>query len=488
MSDTDRTQDTPFTIKGHWWLPGSSHRVAGDLIYSVTEMTLVLYGGLNDAVIESPFTATPEQNEFPIIHGESLKKVPVTILNSFYTKWIPDITTLAVQPGTRKALLSSALSCHKMLEGVHLDSPDDTFAKCRIQIPNFEEWLGDSPFAFNVAPSGENVHIDYTRPRNEEFRLDTCKCRVRFVRAVTPPGIPLRDPSIKHRAYVDVEASESMPVNWFCKQATEVVDLFSFMYGGSVLSRRLTVFRKTEAAAEVSLFYARPDFTSVERNAAEIMVRYRNVKDVFPQLLSNWLTASEAAKTARRIVLSCEQRPSTFIELRFLPLIHALECLTKEIDHSTIASPEVFKNAVGSMLASLPNDLPVELVDSIKSSLGWANGRNLKGKLKKMLDEYQDATCQLFCSSKEMFIKGLVNTRNYFTHYSPQKKLLRDAELHWAIRKTSLMLRILLLLKAGMSENDLQPLVHSHHRLSQERAVWSTFTEEGSPINETDDD
>ena len=42
MIEESHSQDDPFTIKGHWWLPGSSHKVAGDLIYDVGEMTLVL--------------------------------------------------------------------------------------------------------------------------------------------------------------------------------------------------------------------------------------------------------------------------------------------------------------------------------------------------------------------------------------------------------------------------------------------------------------
>jgi hypothetical protein len=483
MIEDIHSQDDRFTIKGHWWLPGSTHKVAGDLIYKIEEMTLTLYGGLNDALVDSPFSATPQSTEFPIIYGESLDKVPITILRSFYTNWTPDIRTLAVRPGTPAAILSSQLSCHEMIKGIHLSSPDDVFIKCCIEIPYFENWLGDSPFRFNMAGSGESVSIEYTRPNNEEFTIAACKCLVRFVRSVKPPGFPSSEPSIEHRAYVEVESSEPKPVSWFQTHASEIVDLFSFLYGGNILSRQLTLFKNNTDGNGATLYYRRHKIKPIEYRTMDIVIRYENVKELFLHILENWLAASEIAKRARRIVLSSERRPSAFIEFRFLPLLHAVEILTKEIEHSTIVDHETFKNARKQMLASLPKDIPKELIDSIKSSLGHANGRNLKGKLKKMLNELQDVTCYLFCSSKEMFINGIVNTRNYYTHYSPPKMLLQSVELHWAIQKTSLMLRILLLLKAGVPENDLQQLVHSHYRLSQERAVWGNITEEGSPFH-----
>jgi hypothetical protein len=486
MIEESHSQNNPFTIKGHWWLPGNTHKVAGDLIYKVEEMTLALYGGLNEAIVDSPFMAKPEHTEFPIILGESLDRVPITILKSFYTNWKPDIKTLAVKPGTRTALLSSRLLCHEAIEGIHLSSSDDGFNKCRIEIPYFENWLGDSPFTFNMAGSGEHVRIDYARPENEEFPIASCKCLVRFVRSVRPPGFPGYEPSIEHRAYVEVESYEPMPMNWFCKHASEIVDLFSFLYGGNILSRQLTLFKSITSDNEVKLYYTRPKVKSIEYSSMDIMIRYENEKELFSQILENWLTASEVCKLVRNMVLKSERRPSRLIDLRFLPLVHAAEVLTKESNHSIIVDQEIFEKVREQMYAILRREFSRELIDSVKIGRYNAKQLPLKNKLSSMLDDLQDETCNLFCIDKTKFINGIVDSRNYYTHYSPKKKILQDAELYWAIRKTSLMLRILLLLKAGVPESDLQKLVHSHHRLSQERAVWCKITEEGSRFNADD--
>jgi hypothetical protein len=219
-----------------------------------------------------------------------------------------------------------------------------------------------------------------------------------------------------------------------------------------------------------------------------MVIRYEKVRELFSQVLSNWFTASEVTKLAKCILISCERRPSAFIELRFLPLIHAAEVLAKESDQPTIIDQKAFEEVREQMLAVLRREFPSELIESIKIGRCKARQIPLRNRLSSMLNDLQDETCGLFCIDKAKFVAGIVDTRNYYTHYSVKKNLLQDAELHWAIRKTSLMLRILLLLKAGVPEDDLQQLVRSHHRLSQERAVWSKITEEGSPFDDADND
>ena len=185
-----------------------------------------------------------------------------------------------MRPGTTAALLSSQLSCHKLIEGIHLLSPDDAFNKCRIEIPYLENWLGDSPFAFDMAGSGEHVSIDYTRPENEEFQLDAGKCLVRFIRSVRPPGFPGYAPSIEHRTDVELESLEPMPVEWFSKQASEIVDLFSLLYGGNIQSRQLSLSKNVADEGEVRLYYPRHKAKPIEYGSMDIVIRVRKRKTV----------------------------------------------------------------------------------------------------------------------------------------------------------------------------------------------------------------
>jgi hypothetical protein len=214
----------------------------------------------------------------------------------------------------------------------------------------------------------------------------------------------------------------------------------------------------------------------------DFMVRYQQMEPGFRQIVENWLSATEAVKSARSILLSSERRPSEFIELRFLPLVHAAEVLSGEGPNAAIVPKDTYRDVLDRMLASLPAGLPGELIESIKNSLGHANSRSLRRKLLGLLSELGDDTCGLFCTDREVFIKGVVDTRNHYTHYSTGqgRKLLQEADLHWAIQKLSLMLRVVILVKAGVPEETLRSAIRSHHRLRQERHAWQTMNEGGS--------
>lgn len=482
------SQDESFTIKGYWWLPGNSQRVAGDLVYDVAELRLELCGGLTDAIIESPLVATPEQNEFPVIHGESLKKVPITILHSFHSKWTPDITTLAVQPGTRKALLSSSLLCQKALVGIHLASPDDGFTSCRIEVPCLETWLGDSPFEFKMDGSGEHVQLDYVRPQNTEYVISDYGYSIHFIRTVKPPSFPGFSPSIEHRAYVDIVPSTPMPLEKIEGVATEFVALLSFLYGGILQSQRMTLFKRLSDYDGSALYYPRPKSILSEYGMNDFVIRYADTKELFQELLIGWFGASIHAKRARRLLLSSELRPSKFLDRQFLRLMAVTEVLARDSNLSSVIAEEEFDKLKEQMFVVIRRELSSNMVDSISIRRHKDGQLPLGSKLSNMLNDLKCETAGLFCLDKNKFIQGIVTSRNYWTHYSKKKRVLQDVDLHWTIRKLSLMLRIILLLKAGVSEDVLQRLVNCHHRLRRDKAVWSTITEEGSPFADTDDD
>jgi hypothetical protein len=489
MSGKAHSQNEHFTIQGHWWLPDSSQRVAGDLRYTEGALTLSLYGGLSEARVESPFSATPAQTEVPIILGETLEAVPVTVLRSFYTKWTPDVRTLAVRPGTTTALRSSQLHCGWLLEGVHLSSPDETFSKCRVEVPYLEDWLGVSPFRAEMGGGADTVQLDYTRPSDLSIEIAATSTALRLIHAVRPPALPLgNSPTIEHHTDMEIVPAAPKPINWLVSQASEVVGLLAICYGGGLLSRRLTLHKDGPNRAEALLYYPRHSVEVRPYTAMDFVVRYQQIEAEFGQIVENWLGATEAVKSARGILLSSERTPSAFIELRFLPLVHAAEVLSGEGPSAAIVTKDVYRDVRDQMLAALPAGLPDELIESIRNSLGHANSRTLRRKLLGLLSEFANDTYSLFCNDREVFIKGVVDTRNHYTHYSTGRgrKILQGAELHWAIQKLSLMLRVVLLVKAGVPEDALRSAIRSHHRLRQERQVWQTMNEDGSIFSGAD--
>lgn len=157
MKNRKLSQNTHFTIKGHWWLPSSSNRVAGELSYEEENISLSLYGGLSDATVESPFNAKPTDREFPIVHGESEDGNQITLVNSFYTQWQSDLRAFLNKQGERVSLRTSRLHSQLMLDGIHLTTEGESFAQCRIEVPFLQAWLHLSPFETHMEGPGSRI-------------------------------------------------------------------------------------------------------------------------------------------------------------------------------------------------------------------------------------------------------------------------------------------------------------------------------------------
>ena len=483
MHNRSESQNEPFTVKGHWWLPNVKERVAGELRYTESDLTLSLYGGLKPAIAKSPFSAQPEPSEHELIYGESEDNRRYTVVGAFYTKWRADIHDLSVRPGDSVRLRTSELHCHKLLEGIHLTETTDAFSKCRVEVPSIEAWLGVSPFALELKRESKQMRLSYALPEDEMVEVESYRCRVGFIHAGRPPSLPLDlSPTIHHRTFFDIEFFEPQCLSKILNYGTDIVELLSVAYGGPLLSRRTGVYRPS-CDKPLPVFYPRHVVAPLDYSTHDFLMRYETIRTQFSAVLSDWFSSNANLKRARRMLLSSERRPAEFIELRFLILAQAAEVLSNEAPRTTIVPLEKFRCVRKEMLDAISAGTPPELEKSIKEKLQWANGCSFREKLLSLISELDQRTIALFALDVERFISGIVKSRNHYTHYSTKigRKVLQGRELHWATRKLALMIRTVILTKMGVSECELRDAFGGNVRLVQERRAWSSIDEEGTP-------
>jgi hypothetical protein len=470
-------QSTPFTLRGHWNLPGSEEKTAGDLIYDVDRLRLVLLGGFNKAISEHPLSARPGQNDFPVIHGTLVDKTLVTIFRCFYTSYSPDLDWKNSSYPKEVQISQSELNCEIAILGKHLETEDDAFVSARLEFPQLEDWLGASPFEVKIEEN-RNVDIKFRPPNDECFTTRDFNLSLRH--SVRPPSLPYGNrPSAEHTSFLEINPFKSETIKWFVSVNRELTGLFSHLYGGNILSEQF-LLRQRVSDDYLAVYYARhrTEFKSIER--FNLWTTYEKVKSNFPSLLNEWLLANDSYKQARSMLLSSERRPSAFIELRFLPLVHALEVITQANASTTIVSKEEYTRIKSLVEKAIPTGTHPDLILAFKRSLGHANGKSLKFKIKKLIETISPKVISLLCNDVEKFTKGIVDTRNFYTHYSNQKVILDHRELHWATRKLSVLLRVLSLRSAGMDEDLIMHVLERNPEIVNERRTWQRISENGT--------
>jgi hypothetical protein len=478
-------QNRPFAIKGHWWRPGGSNRPAGDLEYKDGGINLHLLGALDDAVGENPFSRQPEVSDLDIVHGESADGRPVTLLRAFYTAWQQGSQWLSPGP---VPIVSSRLTCHVIVVGVHLASTSDTcFKACEISIPNLESWLADQPFSVTASELGEPIKlsVSYEMPPSRTFDISAEVGAIRIKHAVTPPGI--HDGAILHRSYLSIEPTEPRTLDWFMEAVGQVERLFTLLFGHSVqtvLARLfLTSYRPEEAGGDALIYTSRTHGEPRRFERSDFLMRYPQVSAAFPQMLRSWFTDSSDIRHALNLLFSSIREPGAFLETRFLPIVQATEVFARAVLTGQIVEAAEYKRIRRNIVASIPADVPERLRESIVASLAFANEPRLADRLSTLAATVDAETAKLFCNDPREYIRGIVNTRNFFTHYTSRyDRILQGIEIHWATLKLTTMLRVLILKRLGLPEPQLLEMFRVCPQATHERQSWKDLSELGSPV------
>jgi hypothetical protein len=337
--------------------------------------------------------------------------------------------------------------------------------------------LGTSPFTLKCDKE-RNVDIQFRPPSDDCYHLEDFDLSLKH--AIRPPSLPLgNDPSAEHTAFFVATPSRSRSVKWFMSLNGELSTLLSYLYGGNILSKRL-LLKRHASSDYLAIYYSRHRADNKPIEFYNLWTTYEKLRGDFQSLLYSWLTAHDSHKQARRMLLASECRPSAYMELRFLPLVQAVETLTQSNGPTELVTDDEFQLIKKSVRDAIPPDTNKELVGAFMQSLGYANGKSLRYKIEQLIATLSPTSIPHLCKDVKDFTKGVVNTRNFYTHYSSQKCILDKRELHWATIKLSLLLRVLLLHAAGMNEDLMQSILERNMKVVKDRRSWLEVSEVGT--------
>lgn len=470
------SSDKDFTIQGHWCRPGGKHRPAGTLEVSESRFELNLLGAFDDAEGKHAFDRGLPVEDLSVIHGESAQGNPITLLNSFYTR---------VQPGgglfddSPVPVRYATLTSNGMLFGTHLKHPDDQcFSSCCVNIPNFDRWLDDRPFNFKV--DLPDVAVAYRRPEERRFPVPSREFELIFVPTVVPPFEPWDNVEVRHCTRIDIRPNSPRDFDWFVSLVGELQNFLTLLFGRTVQSTRISL-GSDEDDDPVDVHLPRQRISQPEMNPHDFLLRLPDISPWFANAVNEWFSGSHEIRHALSLLFSSLRSPGHFLESRFLPFVQAIEVYSRAIDTHTIVDKERYKPIRKQLVEAIPEDTPEDLRDALTRTLGFANDRTLRERFAALIGGLTPESAALFCCDKAAFVKGVVNTRNHFTHYSGHSKaVLHGLQLHWASIKLQTMMKILLLLRLGIPEANVCSIVGSNYRLVRERDAWKNVSEVGA--------
>jgi len=465
-----------FNEQGLFWLPDKrDDEVPGTLSYDPENGAVLkllgIFGKLHDAFNRALGGA--RDNAEAVIHGVTMKGKPISLLHAF------DTSRQLNMPGIPHETWSSNL----LVIGAHITSADDEaiFPKSYFRFEEIETWLEHSPFDDAFDSEAKTLTVHAVKPREVAFAS-----HADF--EVSSVGSLYSDNKTATRFAIDVTSQmaitphEPKSLNWHLNRAVRIQELASLCTGHFLPLTSLELRGPNvelggggTRPSEVH-FYARMihgEGRSETRSKRRTpIVTGPELNRFNPQAMQLWFDQFEAFDPALRLFFTITGARQMFTNIRLLLAIQALEVFHRRTSGETVMPDADFATFADTMIDAIPVDANPDMREKLKSLYRFANEPSLKQRLRSIVASLTEAFGETPGGFNGKFLRKLVDTRNYYTHFSEElsARTLDGEGMYWATRRVLLLLTLLFLQRLGIAAYDIKPLLKRHNEFAQ---LWA---------------
>ncbi|MBN1859478.1 hypothetical protein JW848_09780 [Candidatus Bipolaricaulota bacterium] len=432
-----------FEQMGLWWLPDQeTNAVAGVLRFSRTEgLELRLVGSLSDTPSKAP-------DEIPIIlgavegHGsitlESARSAGFSFTTGgpFRERYRPDVA----------------------YSGAHLDTPNSReFSRVRVMLQFLVDWARVPPIRIHRASKvGEGSRIEALCDASSPIAAADTPCgTVRLVCSHSYTGNPKQRIELSRNAEFNVELKEAMDIEEIYQKVVlplqklvslgtdRATALLSLVVNSSSSTYTLSDGIERPNPLEV---YFRTRLVPVDDPGVlaphRMLFTYQDIASHFSASLSKWMECFSDLENTIALTTHSLYSENIGVDRAFLMLAQAAEVYhRRRFPGERLPKPE-FRKRRKEILGVCPYGLRSWL----KGEFRWQNEFSLRDRLRQLVASAGESLPPVVGDVDE-FIKDVVGSRNYYTHYSEHLKrsAAKEKDLYFLSQALSVLIRSCLL-------------------------------------------
>lgn len=447
---------------GYFWLPeNEDKKIPGTLsILDGGKIELEVVG-LFDESIE----ALNGNDDLRRIIGHVEKDGFVTLENCFYRN----------KKITFGGISKSTVHVNKVISGVAYGKDEAiTFNTVSFTVEGINEWVGITGIKTSRSSDYKTATISYIPQEEIVYNLQTgFKLHIFF--GYTLPGSDnTTEAKITHQTYFKLSSDDAKEFSEFGKIVHRITYLLGFAVDSTVTISDVSA-TSNEIVREISkektvpvtmkLYYPSLPFSDnvPKIDKHKMLFRFADISGNAEHVFNQWLSTYSIIRPSLGLYFSAVSGDHKYLDGKFLALAQGLETYHRRTSNETLKDEAEFRAMIASILWSCP-----------KQNRRWLRGRlyhgneiNLGQRIKRIIEPYKS----YIGSSKQRnkFIRGVVNTRNYLTHYSEEleKDSLKGSELWSLCQKMEAVFQLHLLQQLGFEEFDIQRLLSNNYKLKQ---------------------
>jgi len=468
-------------FKGQWFLPtDKNQRVNGILSYNPNEgCSLELFGNFdNNSFI-------PEIGNIDLIQGLSDDSKQITLYKCYISKAGGGKLIRGAESGTP----STIYTVNYILEGVHIDSLDDmTFHKITSEIHNLDEWVGISGFIHQEREFKPlkpiEINVKYKLPDPIKFKINgNLDGQFNFIANHSNWSQYQKEISLKQRVEIILTSSEigfkleELLKMLFSFQNFLILALYNRTYPTNITLYSNNFMKDYEddkpIRRKIKLYFPISNRSTVIKSKSnmDMLFGYGHIKGEFSTIIKNWFEKYDLLEPAFNLLFEQFYNNERFSENTFLNLAQAAETFHARTHNHTRMSKNEYDKMKQDVYAAVPNHYH----NWLKDQFSFGNHLNLHTRLTEIVTKYSNEVLDKIIGDKELFVKQVKWSRNYYTHYSSsgEKQALKGHFLFILAEKLKIVLVCTFLIEVGFDNEKLKKLLEQNkYRFFYSLAKW----------------
>lgn len=369
----------------------------------------------------------------------------------------------------------SLVHVNQVFSGVAYEKDEAiTFNTVSFSVEGLNEWLGISGIAVSYGDDYRTATISY-KPQDEIVYCLNNGFKLHIYFGYTLPGFPnTTEAKITQQAYFKLSSDEAKELPEFIETLHHLTYLLCFAVDATVAISDVSA-TSNEIVTEVSdgkkrpvpikVYYTSFPFSKEipKIDSHRMLFQFGQVRENAEVIINNWLEAYSIIRPALGLYFSAVTGTHKYLDGKFLALAQGLETYHRRTSSETLMESGKFRKLVATLLCLAPK----EHRKWLRGRLFHGNEVNLGHRIKKIIEPYKS----FLGNSKERnkIIRGVVNTRNYLTHYSEEleKESAKGMDLWVLCQRLEAVFQLHLLQQLGFNESEIQGILSNNYKLKQ---------------------
>jgi len=367
-----------------------------------------------------------------------------------------------------------------IIVGRHFQKPEHIkFKSIRTRYSHLDEWVTVSGF-YEPRLDEPDDEIKYKKPEPIQASIgDGYKVSICFERqSIRSPSFSApKKLCIKERTYIKIEASEEKPFEEYTKAMRKIQHFLSLgvmtpvdplTIDGVIKTNEKGTIHPTVEIYHCDMLKDVPRMP--ERLWFDKLFTLEDISNRFETFLRKWFEIADSLEPTVNLYFATLYTPYMYLEFHFLSLIQAIESFHRRIFKGEYMSDEDYKRIRSLLVNAIPPDeVGNDHKQSLKSRIQYGNEFSLRTRLKEIFEEYKE-NLKEFIENTNAFVNGVVDTRNYLTHYEedPTKHVDSGDALYELTKKLRILLEICLLRELGFSSDEIKNMFKRNRRYRTE--------------------